>query len=145
MREDSILRHYRLAVSLQLAVMLAAPTVAWSQAQTAAADPATTEHVRHLRSRKAVKPTLSAEEDKVEAAETAEPATRTAEAPKSAAEASKASAPRPKKIATKPAPAKAVAAKPRAAGRQEIARPAVRPAPAEPASRGFLEEIFGDN
>jgi len=125
--------------------MLAAPTVAWSQEQTAAADQAPTEHVRHLRPKNAVKPTLSTDEDKLEAVETAEPKARGAEAPKVAAEAAKTAAPRPKKVAAKPAPAKPAAARQRTAGRQDAVRSSSSPASAAPASHGFLEDIFGDN
>jgi hypothetical protein len=137
------LRHFRIAVSLQLAVMLAAPSVAWSLEQASDGDSTPAEHVRHLRSRKAAKPTLSTEEDKLEAKETAEPASHVAATPKVTADATKPAAPRPKKVAAKPAPTKVAAVKQRSAARPDLGRPSPSAAPA--ASRGFLEDIFGDN
>jgi len=142
-------RHYCVAVSLQIAVLILGATAAAGQELASNAGETPAEHVRHLRSRKALKPVLFTDEDKQDANDAAEPAAgkQGGSAPKTAAaDSSKDSAPRPKKIVAKPAPAKPAPAKPRVAAPRSAPRatPGAVAAPA-PASHGLLEEIFGDN
>lgn len=139
-----IVRCFPVAVLLQAALLLSASSPALSQDLASAGDLAV-EHVRHLRSRKAVKPILKTDDDKPEPEDAVETAPAATPAAKPAlAETTKAPAPRPKKVAAKPAAAKPAVAKQRAVVAQEASRPAPTPS-AAPASRGFLEDIFGDN
>lgn len=135
------MRHSRIAALLQIALFLFAASPASSQDMASAADDAASEHVRHIRSRRVAKPMLTTDEDKPEPGEKAEsePVMTTAAKP-AAAEVAKASPPRQKK-----APAKPAVAKQKPAMRKEIARPAPSIEAPAPASRGLLEDIFGDN
>lgn len=139
------MRCFPLVTLVQTVLLLSAASPALSQGLASAADP-TVEHVRHLRSRKAVKPVLKTDDDKQEPEEAMEATPERAQVAKPAvAETTNAPAPRPKKVATKPAVAKSAVVKQRAVARKEILRPAPAPVAAAPASRGFLEDIFGDN
>jgi hypothetical protein len=142
-RKDQTVRQFRVAFSLQLAFLILGSAAAWSQ-ETASADDPSVEHVRHLRSHKAAKPILSTDEDKPEAKQAAEPASRTATAAKSTADDTAKASTAKKKVAAKPAAPKP-AVKQRAAARRDIPPSATSSAGAAPASRGFLEDIFGDN
>lgn len=137
------MRHLSVAAFLQIGLSLAAASPAFSQNMASAGDGTAAEHVRHLRSRKAAKPLLTTDEDRPEPGDAAEAAPAATQAAKpTASEASHAAPTRPKKAAAKPA-----VAKQRTVARKEIARPepsAEVRAPA-PASRGLLEDLFGDN
>lgn len=138
---ERIVRHFRIATLLQIALLLFLVSPALSQDLVSAADDPASEHVRHLRSRRAAKPMLTTDEDKSEPGERVETKPVAAQAAKPvSAEVAKASAPRQKK-----APGKPVVAKQKPAVRKEIVHPAPSIEAPAPASRGLLEDIFGDN
>lgn len=138
---ERILRHFRIAAFLQIAIFLSAATPAPGQEMASAGDEPGAEHVRHLRSRRAAKPMLSTDEDKSEAGEASEAKSATPQAAKPvAADSARPTSPRQKKP-----PAKPVAAKQKPAPRKAISPSAPSAGTPAPASRGLLEDLFGDN
>lgn len=137
------MRHLSVSAFLQIALSLSAVSPAFSQNMASAADGPAAEHVRHLRSRKVAKPMLTTDDDRPEPGDAAGAAPAAAQgANPVTGEASRAAPTRQKKATAKPA-----APKQRAVARKEISRPepsAEVRAPA-PASRGLLEDLFGDN
>ena len=136
------MRRFRVAASMQLAVLAFACAPALGKEAAPGGDQPAVEHVRHIRSRKTLKPTLFTDEEMQGANEAAESTGKGATAPKPVAvdTPTRVSAPRAKKVAARPAKAKerTVARIDRPKG------PPLAPA-AAPVSRGLLEDIFGDN
>ena len=141
------MRHLRVAALLQLALLFSGAATALGQDMASSSNTPPAEHVRHLRSRKAAKPILFTDEDKTEASTGVDPtSTGAAPAKTAAAEKPREAAPHQKKVAAaRPAPAKPAPARQAAVAHKNTPRPEPAASAAAPVSRGFLEDIFGDN